>query len=95
MEDKAKLANFYIQNLTLKNMNFWDPNTRLGDMQLMALASWMTHEETRDEEVKRVMKKDEKEPLYIRVEWLIPRDVISNHGLIFDDVALAPKFLAT
>jgi len=28
----------------------------------------MTHEETRDEEVKRVMKKDEKEPLYIRVE---------------------------
>jgi len=35
-------------------------------MQLMELASWLTHEETRVEEVKRVMTKEENEPLYIR-----------------------------
>jgi len=34
----------------------------------MALASWMTHEETRAEEVKKIMAKEEKEPLYIRAE---------------------------
>jgi len=31
----------------------------------MALASWMTHEEARAKEVKRVMAKEENEPLYI------------------------------
>lgn len=63
MEDMEKLVEFYVHNLTLENMNFWDPNSRLGDMHLMALASWMTHEETRVEEVKKVMEKEEKESL--------------------------------
>jgi len=58
MEDKAKLVEFYMHNLTLTNMNFWDPNEILVDIQLMALASWMTHEETRAEEVERVMTKE-------------------------------------
>jgi len=32
----------------------WDPNVKLGDLQLMALASWMSHEE-----VKRIVEKEE------------------------------------
>ena len=44
-EDKAKLAEFYLHNLALPNEVSWDPNTALGDMQLMAFASWLNHED--------------------------------------------------
>lgn len=94
MEDKTRLVGFYTHNLTLTNMNFMDPNARLGDTQLTALASWMTHEEVRDEEVKRVMEKEEKEPLYIRVELVSPMVVTSNHRIIYNDVDLAPKIFS-
>jgi len=49
MEDKEKMVEVYIHGLTLTNMNFWDPKAILRDIHLMALASWMTHEDTRDE----------------------------------------------
>ena len=68
IEDKAKLAEFYMHNLVLSNLNIWDGNSRLGDMKLMALASWMTNEEAREKEVKKVMKREGKEPLKIRAE---------------------------
>lgn len=57
-EDEEKLSEFYMHISILKDMNFQDPNSRLEDMQLMALASWLKNEETRDEEVKRVMTKE-------------------------------------
>ena len=41
LEDKAKLFEFYLHNLALIDLNVWDPNAKLGDLQLMALASWM------------------------------------------------------
>jgi len=50
-EDKAKLAELYLQNLALPNMNLWDPNTTLGDLQLMAMAPWLSHEEKRAVEI--------------------------------------------
>ncbi len=31
-EDKAKLAEFYLHNMALHDMNFWDPNAALGDL---------------------------------------------------------------
>ena len=95
MKEKENLVEFYIHNLTLTNMIFWNPNAGLGDTQLMALTSWMTHEDARAKEVKRVMKKEEKEPLYIKEELVTPRVVIRNHGLISYDAPLAPKYLAT
>jgi len=61
----------------------------------MDLASWLTHEETRAEEVKKVMTKEQKEPLYIRVELVSPKDVNNIHSLISNDVNLAPKYIAT
>lgn len=36
----------------------WDPNPKLGDLQLMALASWMSHEEFRAKKVKRVLERE-------------------------------------
>ena len=51
------MAKFYMDNLILTNMNHWDPNSRLGDMQLMALASWLSHEYIRSKEVKIIMEK--------------------------------------
>jgi len=47
VEDKAKITQFYLHNMALIDMNLWDPNARLGDLQLMAMASWMSHEEKR------------------------------------------------
>jgi len=32
-------------------MNLWDPNTTLGYLQLMSMASWLTHEEKRVVEI--------------------------------------------
>lgn len=43
--------------MILTNMNFWDPNSRLRDGQLMALASWLVHKGARVKEVKSVMEK--------------------------------------
>ena len=60
MEEWAKLEEFYMHNLILTDMNIWDPNSRLGDMQLMALASWVENEEIRVEEFKRLMRREEK-----------------------------------
>lgn len=84
-----------MHNLTLTNMNFGDPNSRFGDMKLMDLASWMTHDETRVEEVKKVMEKEEKEQLYIKAELVSPNIVTSNHNLISNYATLAPKYIAT
>ena len=47
LEDRAKMVEFYLHNMALTDMNVWDPNARLGDLQLMALESWMNHEEAR------------------------------------------------
>ena len=47
MVDQAKMAEFYVHNFVLKNLEVWDPNPTMGDMQLMALASWMVNEDTR------------------------------------------------
>ena len=54
-EDKAKMVEFYLHNMALIDMNVWDPNARLGDLQLMAMASWMNHEELKAIEVKSLM----------------------------------------
>ena len=61
----------------------------------MDLASWLAHEEIRVEEVKRIMEKEEMEPLYIKVELMSPKVVIRNHSLICNDIVLEPKYIKT
>ena len=39
------MAEFYMDNLILVSMNVWDPNSHLGDVKFISLASWMTREE--------------------------------------------------
>lgn len=78
-EDKAKIAKFYLHNMALIDMKLWDPNARLGDLQLMAMASWMNHEEKRATEIKRLMAKEKNEPLMIRAEPSDPMALISVH----------------
>jgi len=67
-EDKAKLAEFYLHNMALPDMNLSDPNAALGDLHLMAMASWMSHEEKRAMEIQKIMAKELSEPLMIREE---------------------------
>ena len=45
LEDRAKMYKLYLHNLAFTDLNVWDSNAKLGDLQLMALASWMNHEE--------------------------------------------------
>lgn len=89
------MVEFYMHNMILIDMKFWDHNSRLGDMQLMELASWLTHEEARAEEVNRVMTKEEKELLYIRAELVSPKVIISNHNIISINPKLAPWYMET
>jgi len=93
VEDRAKIAEFYMDNLILTNMNFWDPNSRMGDVQLIALAYWLTHEEARVEKEKRVISKETNEPLWVRAELRTPHLVISNHRFIFEDPKLVPLYI--
>ena len=61
----------------------------------MDLASWMSHEEASATKVKRVLEREEKEPLYIREEHINSMVVISTHNIITNDPQLAPRYLAT
>lgn len=47
-------------------MTLWDPNATLGDVQLMAMASWLNHEEKMAVEIRNIMNKELSEPLMIR-----------------------------
>ena len=66
MVDQEKMAEFYVHNLLLTDLDTWDPNSTMGDMQLMALVSWMMNEDTREKEIWRVMRRRNREPLHIR-----------------------------
>ena len=66
MVDQEKMVKFYVHNLVLTNMDTWDLNSKMGDMKLMALASWMTNEDTRAKDIWGVMGRRNREPLYIR-----------------------------
>lgn len=79
-----KMSDFYLHSLALTYLNVWKPNSKLGDLELMALASWMNHEEAR-EETKSIM---------IRAEQSNPMAIIGTHNLISNDPKLAPRYLA-
>jgi len=44
--------------MALTYLNVWDPNAKLGDLQMMALASWMNHEEARVAEMKKILARE-------------------------------------
>lgn len=81
-KDKAKTTEFYLHNMALTNMNLWDPNARLGDLQLIAMASWMNHEDKRAIEIKKLMAKEQNEPLMIKSEPSYPMALINTHQLL-------------
>jgi len=60
----------------------------------MALASWMNHEEERATEMKKVMTREETEPLMTRALQSNPMAIINTHNLIANDPKLAPRYLA-
>ena len=84
-EDKAKMVEFYLHNMALIDMNVWDPNAKLEDLKLMAMASWMNHEELRAAQIKILMIKEQNEPLMIRVEPSDPMELISTHNLLANE----------
>ena len=92
-EDKAKLAEFYLHNLALPNVVSWDPNTALGDMKLMAFASWLNHEDQRAAETKSVMNRELNEPLLIRAEPEDPVALISAHQHLSTDPTASLRYM--
>lgn len=95
LEDRAKMSEFYLHNLALTYLNVWDPNSKLGDLKLMALESWINHEEERATEMNKLMAREETEPLKVRFEQSNPMAVISTHNRIANDPKLAPRYLST
>ena len=91
--DKAKLAEFYLHNLVLPNVTSWDPNTVLGDMQLMAFASWLNHEDKRAAEFKEVMNRELHEPLLIRAEPGDPTALILAHQHLSTNPQALSKYM--
>jgi len=85
LEDRANMDEFYLHNMALTDMNVWHPNAKLGDLQLMDLASWMNHEESRAVEMKRILAREKNEPLFIRAEQSNPMALINTHNLIAND----------
>jgi len=59
----------------------------------MAMASWMKHEELRVLEIKRLMIKEQNEPLMIRDEPSDPMALISMHNLLSNDPHIAPRYV--
>jgi len=93
-KDKAKMVEFYLHNMALIDMNVWDPNARLGDLQLMAMASWMNHEELRVVEIRRLMTKEQNEELMIKAEPSNPMALISTHNLLTNNPQIAPRYIS-
>ena len=92
-EDKAKLSEFYLNNLALPNMNLWDPNAALGDVQLMAMACWLNHEERRATEIQNVMNREISEPLMIRAEPEDPSTSLYAHQHLANNPQVLPDYI--
>lgn len=88
------MAEFYLHNMALTDMNVWEPNAKLEDLQLMALASWMNHDDSRATEMKKILVREKTEPLMIKFEQSDPMALITTHNLIANDPQLAPRYLA-
>ena len=93
LDDRAKMSEFYLHSMALIDLNVWDPNAKLGDLQLMALASWMNHEEERAAEMKKILAREQTNALRIRAKQSNPMVEISTHNLIPNDPQLAPRYL--
>jgi len=60
----------------------------------MALESSMNHEESRATEKKKILAREQNEPLFIRTEQKNPMALINTHNLIANDPQLVPRYLA-
>jgi len=76
MEERYKLCEFYLHNLIFPHPYNWNHNPYVGDVQLMAFASWLRHEEMRAEELNKYKEEESKTPLWTIDEAFRPRDVI-------------------
>jgi len=66
-------------------MNIWDPNPYRGDTQLLALSSYLRHEEIIVEEINKTMDGELREPLWIRNEHQNASILISTHVILAED----------
>jgi hypothetical protein len=87
---RARMCEFYLHNIILPHPYKWNPNPYVGDVQMMAFASWLRHEEMREEELKKYKEDEFQTPLWIRVEAARPGDVITSHHNLSLDKEIAP-----
>lgn len=86
-EKKTHLA--YMTSLSIETLQCKTP----WDLQLMAMASWMNHEELMAVEMKRLLIKEYNKPLMISIEPSDPMALISRHNLLANDPQFGPKYL--
>lgn len=81
--------------MALTNMTIWDPNADLRYLQIIALPLSMNHENSRAAKMKRILAREQNEPLFIRDEQSNPMALINTHNIIANDRQLAPRYLST
>jgi len=77
--------------MALPDMKFWDLNAALRDVQLMAMASWMSHEEKKVVEVQQIMAKELNETLLIKTED--PSVLIYAHQHLASNPQVLPDYV--
>ena len=79
--------------MALPDMNLWDPYSALRDLHLMAMASWMSHEEKRAGEIQKIMEKELSDPLMIRAEPIEPLALIYAHEHVAANPQVLPDYV--
>ena len=74
-------------------MNLWDLNAALGDVQLMAMASCLNHEEKRAVEIQEVMDKELSEPLMIKAKPEDPSALVYAHQHLANNPRALPNYI--
>ena len=59
----------------------------------MAMTSWMNHEELRATKIKKLMAKEQNEPLMIRVEPSDPMALINAHHFLANNPQISPMYI--
>ena len=74
-------------------MNLWDPNVAVGDVKLMAMASWLNHEEKRAAEIRNIMNRELSELLMIREKLEDPPALIYAHQHLAKNPQVLPDYI--
>jgi hypothetical protein len=76
------LCELYFHSIVLPHPYIWNPNTYVGDAQIMDFAYWLRHEELGIVEMKRYKEEELHSPLCIRAKEANIGEFIANNNIL-------------